>query len=83
MELYELALSEALRAASPRQGFFDELLETLREMWEIPSITEASQPAGHSPWVVAGSVAAATAGAVGAGAAWYGLKRRHRKGGAA
>ncbi len=83
MDSFELAVGDALAMPVPRAAFFDELLIALREIWEVPVAAQAAQPAGHGHWVRAGSVAAATAGAVGAGAAWYGFKRRHRRSGVA
>ncbi len=63
----------------PRPAFFDELLVALREMWEIPMGPEADVERGHSGLLMAGSVAAAAAG-MGVAGAWYGFRKRHRRG---
>ena len=82
MDSFEAALREALGKPVPSEGFFDDLLGTLRQMWELPTIAEAPQRSSHGAWVVAGSVAAA-ASAAGAAGVWYGIRRRHRRRGAA
>ncbi|MDQ3767445.1 MAG: hypothetical protein M3346_08885 [Actinomycetota bacterium] len=79
MEVYETRVQEALARPVPRPAFFDELLVALREMWEIPMGPETHDERGHSGLLVAGSVAAAAAG-VGAAGAWYGFRKRHRRG---
>jgi len=48
-------------------------------MWESPLLPEARDERAHSGLLVAGSVAAAAAG-VGAAGAWYGFRKRHRRG---
>ncbi len=79
MEVFEARVQESLARPVPRAAFFDELLVALREMWEIPMLPEAHDERAHSGLIVAGSVAAAAAG-VGAAGAWYGLRKRHRRG---
>ena len=79
MEVYETRVEESLTRPVPRAAFFDELLVALREMWEMPTGPEAHDERAHSGLIVAGSVAAAAAG-VGAAGAWYGLRKRHRRG---
>lgn len=79
MEAFETKVQEALVRPVPRPAFFDELLVALREMWEIPVLPESNDARGHTGLLVAGSVAAAAAG-VGAAGAWYGLRKRHRRG---
>ncbi|MDQ3751612.1 MAG: hypothetical protein M3333_01805 [Actinomycetota bacterium] len=80
MEVYETRVEESLARPVPRAAFFDELLVALREMWEMPIGPEVhDDERAHSGLIVAGSVAAAAAG-VGAAGAWYGFRKRHRRG---
>ncbi|MBA2274270.1 MAG: hypothetical protein H0W21_10290 [Actinobacteria bacterium] len=79
MEVFETKVQESLARPVPRAAFFDELLVALREMWEIPMLPEAHDTRAHNGLIMAGSVAAAAAG-VGAAGAWYGLRKRHRRG---
>ena len=73
-----MKVQEALNRPVPRGAFLDELLGALREMWEIPVLPEDNDGRGHYGLLVAGSVAAAAG--VGAAGAWFGLRKRHRRG---
>ena len=76
----DAALRTALCAPVPRHEFADGLLVALRQASLAP-VSVMDTPAGdaHGRWVFAGTLA----GAVGAGVAVFGVRRRIRRGRAA
>jgi len=76
----ESALRAALCAPVPRADFAESLLAALRQASVSPVGVIDSRPAdGHGRWLFAGTLA----GAVGAGVAVFGVRRRMRRGSAA